>query len=83
MSNPLKPRSSHKRCYDVVSLNLKYYRNKLQMTQVQVADQAGISAKYISILENDLFQNAPSMEVVFSLAEALQIEPFQLFKPLD
>lgn len=83
MSRPLEPKICHKIYYDTFSLNLRYYRNRLGMTQAQVADRVGISAKYISLLESALFNNLPSFEVVFSLADALEVAPYKLFKPLS
>ena len=61
---------------------LRYYRNRFEMTQVQVADLADCSPKYLSLLETSCFDNAPSLQVLFNLAAALQIQPYQLFKPL-
>jgi transcriptional regulator with XRE-family HTH domain len=83
MSQPLKPNQCHKIFYDTFSLNLKYYRNRLGMTQVQIAERAGITAKYVSLLESAFFNNVPSFEVVFCLADALEVAPYKLFKPLS
>lgn len=83
MSQPLKPKQCHKAYYDTFSLNLKFYRNRLGMTQAQVADRAGITAKYVSLLESTFLNHAPSFEVVFCLADALQVAPYKLFKPLS
>lgn len=83
MSQPLKPKQCHKTYYDTFALNLKYYRNRLELTQAQLAERAGISTKYVSLLESAFFENVPSMEVMISLAEALEINFFQLFKPLS
>lgn len=82
MSQPLKPQKCHKVYYDTFALNLKYYRNRLELTQAQVAERAGISTKYVSLLESAFFENVPSMEVMINLAEVLDIKLFQLFKPL-
>ena len=82
MSRPLEPKECHKGYYDNFALNLKHYRNRLKMTQIQVANLASISAKYLSLLESAFFQNVPSIEVMIRLAKALQIEPYQLFIPL-
>lgn len=83
MSQPLKPKQCHKIFYDTFSLNLKYYRRRLRMTQAQVAERAGITAKYVSLLESAFLNHVPSFEVIFCLADALEIEPYKLFKPLS
>lgn len=83
MSQPLKPKQCHKVYYDAFALNLKYYRNKLGLTQAQAAELAGISTKYLSLLESAFFENIPSIEVMINLAEAFHVKVFQLFKPLS
>ncbi len=82
MSQPKLPKDCNASHYQTLSLNLKYYRNRLRMTQAQVASLADISVKYLSLIESASFQNPPSLEVIFDLARALGIEPFQLFKEL-
>ena len=56
--------------------------NKRQLTQEQLAARAEISAKYVSLIESSSFTNPPTLEVLFDLAASLEVEPFQLFKPL-
>ena len=82
MSQPKVPKESNLGKYKTLSLNLRYYRSRLQMTQEQVASEAGISSKYLSLIESDSFHNPPTLEVVFDLAEALDIKPHQVFKEL-
>lgn len=69
--------------YETISQNLNYYRHRLHITQEQLADKAGCSAKYISLLETSCFENVPSLQMLFDLANALKIQPYQLFKPLS
>ena len=52
------------------------------MTQEQLASKAEITAKYVSLIESSSYDNPPTLEVVFDLADALGVEPFQLFKSL-
>ena len=82
MSQPKIPEMKSFSIYRTLSQNLRYYRNRFEMTQVQVADLADCSPKYLSLLETSCFDNAPSLQVLFNLAAALQIQPYQLFKPL-
>lgn len=82
MGHPKHPTPAQARFYETLSLNLRYYRNRLEMTQVQVADRVDCSPKYISILETSCFDNPPSLSILFYLAEALEVEPYKLLKPL-
>ncbi len=82
MSQPKLPKKSNLKKYRTLSLNLRYYRNRLQMTQEQVASRAGISSKYLSLIESSSFCNPPTLEVIFDLSEALEVEPFRIFKEL-
>lgn len=82
MSQPKLPKESNFQKYRTLSLNLRYYRNRLQMTQEQIASRAGISAKYLSLIESSSFRNPPTLEVIFDLSEALEIEPYLIFKEL-
>lgn len=82
MGHPKIPDPAQAGFYETLSLNLRYYRNRLEMTQVQVADRVDCSPKYISILETSCFDNPPSLPILFYLAEALEVEPYKLLKPL-
>ena len=82
LSQPKLPKESNLQRYKTMSLNLRYFRNRLQMTQEQIASKAGISAKYLSLIESASFCNSPSLEVIFDLAKALDVEPYQVFKEL-
>lgn len=83
MSQPKVPDITYLSVYKTISQNLRYYRNLLEMTQVQIADLADCSPKYLSLLETSCFKNAPSLQLLLDLANALQIQPYQLFKPLE
>lgn len=82
MSQPKTPDIASLPIYETISQNLKYYRHRLHMTQTQLADLAGCSTKYISLLERSCFENVPSLQLLFDLADVLQIQAYQLFKPL-
>ncbi|MCI8274693.1 MAG: helix-turn-helix transcriptional regulator [Lachnospiraceae bacterium] len=82
MSQPKLPKELNLQKYKTLSLNLRYFRNRLQMTQEQVASRAGISTKYLSLIESASFHNPPTLEVVFDLADALGVEPYRIFKEL-
>ncbi|QNM05943.1 helix-turn-helix domain-containing protein [Qiania dongpingensis] len=82
MSQPKSPKICNYSYYRTLSLNLKYYRNRLELTQEQTAAKAEISVKYLSQIESSSFNYPPTLEVLFDLANALGVEPFQLFREL-
>ena len=82
MSQPKLPKESNLKIYKTLSLNLRYYRNRLEMTQEQVASLAGISTKYLSLIESSSYRNPPTLEVIFDLADVLGVEPYRIFKEL-
>lgn len=82
LSQPKLPKKSNLQKYKTMSLNLRYFRNRLELTQEQVASRAGISTKYLSLIESAAFCNPPTLEVLFDLSDALEIEPYRIFKEL-
>lgn len=59
--------------------SIKYYRNKLDMTQKQLADKAEISLRALSNYEKGLRE--PSIEILLKLAKALDVNIKEL-KPV-
>ncbi|MHC4984020.1 MAG: XRE family transcriptional regulator [Planctomycetota bacterium] len=55
-------------------------REELNLTQDQVAEQAGISKPYLSNIETGKAKNPPTDRVLRSLERALQLSPGQLMK---
>ena len=64
---------------EILALNLKEYRRKNGLTQEKLAEKAGISANYLSMVE--ISRKFPTPEMLDRLAEALNIQTFQLFDP--
>ena len=62
---------------DVLALNLKKNRHKLGLTQEKLSEKAGISAHYLAMVE--VSRKFPTPEMLDTLAEALEIETYQLF----
>jgi len=63
----------------ILAANLKENRRKRGLTQEKLADMANMSLHYLATLE--LGNNFPSGEMVEKLAQALDIQAFQLFTP--
>jgi transcriptional regulator with XRE-family HTH domain len=64
---------------EILALNLKEYRRKSGFTQEKLAEKAGISANYLSMVE--ICRQFPTPEVLDRLANTLNIHTFQLFDP--
>ncbi|MDR1837705.1 MAG: helix-turn-helix domain-containing protein [Treponema sp.] len=62
---------------DILALNLKENRRKLGLTQEKLSEKAGISAHYLAMIE--VSRKFPTPEMLDTLAEALEIETYQLF----
>lgn len=63
---------------DILKTNIKYYRIKANLTQEDLAENANVTAKYISDLERGIFN--VSLEKLEQIAEALKIEAYLLLK---
>ena len=64
---------------ELLALNLKEYRRKCGFTQEKLAEKAGISANYLSMVE--VSRKFPTPEMLDRLAQALDVQTFQLFEP--
>jgi len=63
----------------ILALNLKENRQRSGLTQEKLAEKAGISANYLSMVE--ISKKFPTPEMLDRLAQALDIQTFQLFDP--
>ncbi|MCL2811719.1 MAG: helix-turn-helix transcriptional regulator [Clostridia bacterium] len=63
--------------------NVTVYRKKAGMTQWQLAEKAGISRQYMSVIEAPNMISNVSMEILFKLADALNISPIKLLEFRD
>lgn len=61
------------------SLNLRWYRYKKNYTQEKLAELSNLNPKYISDLERGKY--CPSLSKLQALANALEIESYELIKP--
>ena len=74
-------RQEYKPLYEKFGLNVVYYRKKKKLTQLQLAELADVDRSHISAIE--LGNVGVSMDVIFKLAEVLQITPKELFEFRD
>lgn len=60
---------------------LRELRKKANLTQEQLAFEAGIERNYVSLIE--LGRNQPTITTIFKLSLALKIEPSRLIKLVE
>ena len=64
--------------YKKLGLNIAYYRKAQGLSQMQLADKIDISRTHMSRIENN--DCAESLDVIFSIAKALNIPVAKLFE---
>ncbi len=57
--------------FSSIGVNIKRYRLEAKMSQSKLAEQSGISTKYVSALERS--EKPPSLETLVNIANALNI----------
>ena len=62
---------------DILAHNLKENRKKSRLSQAKLAEKANITTQYIAMIE--VSRKFPTPEMLDRLAEALDIETYQLF----
>ena len=60
-----------------VGKRIKIVRQRSGLTQDQLAEQVGLSPKYISGIERGV--ENPTMDILIRLAKMLEVEPYDLF----
>ena len=63
---------------DVMAINLRRTRHNQQLTQEELAERAGLSARYVGAIERAAV--SASVTVLGQIAEALGVEPGDLLK---
>ena len=66
--------------YRVIGTNIKHYREQAKLTQVQLAEQAGISISYLSKIEAAGCNKSLSISALNQIANVLSIEISEFFK---
>lgn len=73
--------SKHTNKYKHLGLNIAYYRKMAGISQIQLAELTDISRTHISRIETA--GCAVSLDVVFDISEALEVDVDKLFKFRD
>lgn len=71
-------RAEHKLQYKRLGLNIAFYRRSRDMTQEKLAEKANISRTHMGRIETA--ECAVSLDVLFDIANALEVEPYKLFQ---
>lgn len=62
---------------EILAANFKANRRKLEMTQEELAEKAGVSTHYIAMIET--CRKYPKPDMLEQIAKTLKIEPYKLF----
>ena len=71
----------YKARYQTRGLIIAYVRKKSGMTQEELAEKAGIERSRIS--KTEIAWVGTSLDMVYKIADALEIEPYKLFVERD
>ena len=69
------------RKYELLGLNVAYYRRRNKLTQEQLAELVGIDRTLMGNIE--LARSGASLDVIFRIADALEIPVYKLFEFRD
>jgi transcriptional regulator with XRE-family HTH domain len=64
---------------DILAKNIRRLRNRLSLTQEDLAAKAGISVVFLSDVERS--NKWPYLDTLVSLAKSLNVEPYELLTP--
>lgn len=65
--------------YNVIRKNIKKYRIMKNMTQAQLAEKTDLTHDYIRQIESDKVANTFSVQTIYDISVALEIDPGKLF----
>ena len=80
MTEASEKKFDHAERYRDLGCAISYYRKRKGLTQEQVAERVGISRQHMGAIEAPNMVRAISLEVLFNIAEVLEIEPYLLLK---
>lgn len=78
MSSAKEVSQENRRNYVELGLNIAYYRKRAGLTQEQLAERADISRSHLSAIEAPNIIRPFSLEILFDLANALDVRPSKL-----
>lgn len=69
--------------YHVIGINIKYYREQTNLTQMQLAELSKISISYLSKIEAAGCNKSLSISVLNQIANVLDVEITKFFKEVE
>ena len=69
--------------YIELGLNIAFYRKRAGLTQDMLAEKAGLSRSHLSAIEAPNLIRSFSLEILFHIARALDVEPYRLLQFRD
>ena len=72
--------SNETELYQVIGSNIKYYREQVGLTQIQLSEQVQISISYLSKGEASGCAKSLSISVLNLIANALDVDITEFFK---
>lgn len=79
--NDISPENKDK--HIEIGLNIAFYRKRMGMNQLQLAEAAKVSRSYISVIEAPNMVTNITIETLLNIASALQIPPSRLLEFRD
>lgn len=64
--------------YESLGANIYYYRRRRKLTQEQLAERVGVEPNHVSNIE--LAKTGASLDVLFQIADVLEIPVYKLFE---
>ena len=64
--------------YKNLGQNIAFYRRRRDITQEMLAEMVDIHHVHMNRIEKGV--SAPSLDIIFAIAEALEVEPYKLFQ---
>lgn len=64
--------------YKILGQNIAFYRKRRDITQEELAEAVGVNNVHLSRIETGV--SAASLDTVFAIAKALDVEPYKLFQ---
>lgn len=80
MPNEKSPCFDNREKYIELGYNIAYYRKHAKLTQEQLAEKVGISRQHMGAIEAPNLCRPISLDLLFNLASALEIEPYKLLQ---
>lgn len=66
--------------FENLSYAIGYYRKRRGLSQEQLAEHVGISRQHLAAIESPNMDRGLSFELLFRIADALEVEPYLFLK---